>query len=224
VADWFDTIVTNRGFDLVVGAILATIGGYVATLIQESRHRKAVRQGLGTILHAELISETPRDDPIYRNPDQAMRISLRSVPHLLAPGILDPSRHQHLMMDLIFLASVVDQFNERAMLWDQAFAAGADDAKLQSLYNSLQSSNWDYRDIHANVLVQLWQLGPPMPLSNTYEQPGLRDKFERWRTRKVRQAWIDYQNREKTQRNELAQIFAPPPAVEQGDPASPDSV
>jgi hypothetical protein len=160
VADWFDTIVTNRGFDLVVGAILATIGGYVATLIQESRHRKAVRQGLGTILHAELISETPRDDPIYRNPDQAMRISLRSVPHLLAPGILDPSRHQHLMMDLIFLASVVDQFNERAMLWDQAFAAGADDAKLQSLYNSLQSSNWDYRDIHANVLVQLWQLGP----------------------------------------------------------------
>ena len=120
MAGWFDTIVTTRGFDLVVGAILASITGYVAARIQEVRNRKSVREGLGTILHAELIAETPRDDPIFRDPDQAMRLKIRSIPQLLAPGILDPTRHQHIMMDLIFLAAVVDEFNERAMLWDQA--------------------------------------------------------------------------------------------------------
>jgi hypothetical protein len=223
VADWFATILANRGFELVVGAILASLTGYVATRIQEVRNRKSVREGLGTILHAELIAETPRDDPLYREPDQAMRLKVRSIPQLLAPGILDPTRDQQIMMDLIFLDTVVSEFNERAMLWDQAFAAGADAAKLQILYNSLQSSNWDYRRIHAGVMRQLWQLGPPMNLSDQLEKPtwrkSLREKFDRWRTRKVRQAWIDHDNREKLERQELAATFAPPPAVEHGDAA-----
>ena len=60
------------------------------------------------------------------------------------------------MMDLLNLDFVVSEFNERAMLFDQAFAAGADNQKLQSLYNSLQSSNWDYERVYAGVLKQLW--------------------------------------------------------------------
>jgi hypothetical protein len=227
VADWLNTIVTNRGFDLVVGAILASITGYVATRIQEVRNRKSVREGLGAILHAELIAETPNNDPIYWDPDQAMRLKIRSIPQLLAPGILDPTRDQQIMMDLLSLDTVVSEFNERAMLWDQAFAAGADEKKLQSLYSSLQSSNLDYRRSHAGVMKQLWQLGPPIDLSHDYKEPSwresLREKFELWRTRKLRNAWIDHDKREKRERQELATIFGPPPTGEQGNAASPDT-
>jgi hypothetical protein len=229
VAAWLDTLGTNTGIELVMGAILASITGYVATRIQEARHRKAVRQGLGTILHAELIAESPRDDPIYRDPDQAMRLKISSVSPLLAPGILDPTRDQHIMMDLLNLDAVVYEFNERAMLWDQAFAAGADHRKLQSLENSLLSSNSDYRRKRANILEQLWQLGPPINLSDQYKEPtwwkSRRDQFDRWRTRKLRNAWIAHDNRKKLERQELAAIFAPPPAVEQDNAApKPDSV
>jgi hypothetical protein len=130
-------------------------------------------------------------------------------------------------MDLLLLDAVISEFNERAMLWDQAFAAGADDAKLQTLHNSLQSSNWDYHRIHAGVMKQLWQLGPPINLSHQFKEPtwreSLRKKFELWRTRKLRNAWIEHDKREKLERQEFVEVFAPPTTVVPGDQEPPDS-
>lgn len=202
MGNWLNNIISSDGFGLVVGALLAIFSGYATTVIQEVRHRKAVRQGLGSILHGELIFSSPSDDPISRDPDHAKRLSLRSIPQLLAPGILDPVRDEHLLMTLIQIDKVVDEFNERATLWDQAFAAGADEKKLQTLYNALQFSNWDYRDAHASMMAQLWQLGPPIPLTDEYKEPTwrekLKDKLDRWRTRKVRKAWMDYEKRRES--------------------------
>ncbi|MCC6315421.1 MAG: hypothetical protein IT337_15560, partial [Thermomicrobiales bacterium] len=102
-------------------------------------------------------------------------------------------------MGLILLGSVVEEFNERAALWDEAFAAGADNEKLQVLYKNLQTSHWDYRDAHANVMELLWQLGPPLPLVDQDEESTFRAKimaeFDLRSSKRVRQAWVDYKNR-----------------------------
>ena len=67
-----------------------------------------------------------------------------------------------------------------------------------------------------------------MQFSDSYEDSTLRDKFgnklDRWRTRKVRQTWMDYEKSEKAMREELAQTLAPLPAIEPSDPALPESV
>lgn len=195
---WLNNLITSPGFSLVVGAFLATLGGFIATLIHESRQRTAVRQGLATILHGELLADTPRDDPVNRDPDQAIRLKISAVSPLLAPGIVDPSKNQHLLMDLILLSWAVDEFNERAALYDQAFAAGANERKMQILYNSLQLSNWNYREIHRNVLTQLWQLGPPLTSTDQLYELTRWQKFQReWdlrRNRKARQAWADHKH------------------------------
>jgi hypothetical protein len=200
VPEWFLDVVTSEPFYLVVGALLASLMGYLATLVHDAQKTKAVRRGLGTLLHAELVTMSPPDDPITHDPDQARRLVLRSLPQLLAPGVLDPDRDTFLMMELIFLASVVDDFNERARLYDEAYANGEPPQKMQLLYNALWMSTSDYRDAHRNVTKQLWQLGPPMPLNKPYKDRTLRERFDFWRSRGTRQEWIELQKREGTYR------------------------
>lgn len=197
MVDWLHNFISSAWFSLFVGAFLAALTGYVAETIRESRHREMVRQKLGTLLHGELEISSPRDYPIYSKPDHAMRHSLPSVPQLLAPGILDPVRDEQIMMSLIQINKIINEFNERAALWDQAYAAGSDKEKLFELSKPLQFSNLDYKDAHEGVLAQLWQLGPPIPLyEQGYTKPTLReklaDKRERWRTRNNRKAWSEY--------------------------------
>lgn len=193
---WFTNFISSAGFNLAVGGFLAFLGGVAATYVQEKRQRSATRIGLGKALYGELINSSPREDPLYYNPDCAMRLSLRSLPQVLAPGVLDPDKENDLFMQLISLAKIVDEFNERAALWDEAFAAGADDEKLDTLYHALISSNWDYQKAHAWTLRMLWRLGPPLGLIEHYEDRNrwqtFRREWERYRSKKVRQVWVTH--------------------------------
>jgi hypothetical protein len=177
---------------LVIGALLAGLIGYLSTRIYESQKSAAARRALASMLHAELMYEAPFDDPIYHDPKEAKRIQVRSISQLLSPGILDPAHHAFLITNLVFLASSIDDFNERARLFDEAILRDASPAQLQLLYNSLQMSNRDYNDAHRLVLAELWMVGPPFPFSNIYNPKSLKDRFWYWRIRKQRHLWLEH--------------------------------
>ena len=60
----------------------------------------------------------------------------------------------------------VEEFNERARTYDNAWANSAGDEKLQLLYNDLQMSYWDFGDACENILHMSGRLSPPLALSD----------------------------------------------------------
>lgn len=171
----YDALASD-GFDLVAGAFLASLVGHITWRWQERQNARATRKALGGWLHGELVTMSPRDSPIYNDPPTAARLVLNSVPQLLAPGVLNPRKDWDLYMHLIFLASVVDNFNDKARIYNDVWASGEPPGKLQLCFNDLQMSNWDYQEAHEAMMRMVERLGPALPLGESRE-PTLRERI-----------------------------------------------
>jgi hypothetical protein len=117
---------------LVIGALLSGMVGIGTTKLQDWLRLRATRRALGGVLDGELLimcPEHPRGDPLRDDPRTARRITLKSLPQLLAPGVLDVRKDEDLFMELLRMQRFVEDFNERARTYDDAWANNAGDKK-----------------------------------------------------------------------------------------------
>lgn len=161
--DWLSNLVSSPGFGIFVGATLATAGGMLVWWWQERHRKSSARRAFNTLVRWELLYNSPRDHPHNYDPPTARRITLNAIPWLLNSGVLDPQKDEDLIGELIFMLSVVQDFNEKARTFDGAWAAGEPQAKQQKLSNDLQGSNIDYYRAHHHVVSMIGRLGKPPP-------------------------------------------------------------
>jgi hypothetical protein len=123
--DWYWNMVNTDGFDIVVGAFLATAGGMLALWWQERHRKDNARNAFNTLVRWELLYNRPHETgPHFDDPPTARRIALHAIPRLLYSGVLDPSKDEDLIGELTFMLAVVQSFNDRARTFDSAWAAG----------------------------------------------------------------------------------------------------
>jgi len=179
--NWYWNMVNTDGFDIVVGAFLATAGGMLALWWQERHRNNSARNAFNTLVRWELLYNAPHDNgPHFYDPPTARRIALHAIPRLLDSGVLDPRKDGDLIGELTFMLAVVQSFNDRARTFDSAWAAGLPQPKLQKLSNDLQGTYIDYRRAHENVIAMLWRLGNP-PANEEEELEALvRETPRKW--------------------------------------------
>jgi hypothetical protein len=179
--DWYWNTVNTDGFDIVVGAFLATAGGMLALWWRERHQKNSARNAFNTLVRWELLYNAPHDTgPHFDDPPTARRIALHAIPRLMGAGVLDPRKDEDLIGELTFKLAVVQSFNDRARTFDSAWAAGLRGKELQKLSNDLQGSYIDYRRAHENVVAMLWRLGnPPMDEEEELEE-YMRETPRKW--------------------------------------------
>jgi hypothetical protein len=184
--DWYWNLIDSDGFDILVGAFLATSGGMLALWWQERHRKNSARTAFNTLVRWELLYNAPHErGPHPYDPPTARRIALHAIPRLLDSGVLDPRKDEDLIGELIFMLSVVQNFNERARTFDSAWAAGLRGKELQELSNDLQGNYIDYRQAHENVVAMLWRLGDP-PMDEEEEmEVYMRETPRKWAKRRL---------------------------------------
>jgi hypothetical protein len=212
--DWYWNLIDSDGFDVLVGAFLATSGGMLALWWQERHRKNSARNAFNTLVRWELLYNAPHErGPQPYDPPTARRIALHAIPRLLDSDVLDPLEDEQLIGELIFMLSVVQNFNERARTFDSAWAAGLRGRELQELSNDLQMSYLDYQQAHENVVAMLWRLGsPPMDKEEEMED-YMRDTPRKWAKKRlerlglIESSSVLWSRGRKALRRELARYY-----------------
>ena len=160
-------------FSTTLGALLAGLIGIGTVIWQRWSERRRARKALGSLLYMELTQSTPDNDPVSNDPPTARLLSFVSVSQLLTPGLIDPECEKPLFRDLVFLSTVVEDFNDKAKSYNAAWASGAARDKLQLCYNDLQMSNRDYRDAHRSLMANITYLGDYRSLNEPAQCPPI---------------------------------------------------
>jgi hypothetical protein len=176
-ADWLAS-------ELVVGAFIASLAG-IATYRWQERHRsRNTRRALRALLDGEL---TTMSDPPFVTTGETLSYSQlhhQSLTLLLTSGVLDARTETHLLMDLIYLSTVIDEYNERARIYHQALIRETPYKELEKLAQEVNFSNEDYRKASREMLTQLWVLGDPLPIGES-PQYGPVKLVWRWGQRRI---------------------------------------
>jgi hypothetical protein len=184
--DWYWNLIDSDGFDVLVGAFLATAGGMLALWWQEWHRKSSARNAFNTLVRWELLYNAPHEHgPHFYDPPTARRITLHAIPRLLDSGVLDPHKDEDLSGELTFMLAVVQSFNDRARTFDSAWGAGLPQPKLQKLSNDLQMSYMDYREAHENVVAMLWRLGDPPPTEEEEFEALGRETPRKWARKRL---------------------------------------
>ena len=200
VPGWLRDVLSSTAFSLVIGALLSGLIGIAAWWWQQRQTTKRTRRALGGLLYGELAQLDPESLTTLGDPPTARRLQLNALPLLLAPGVMNPWNETDLFLHLIFLSSVVDDFNDKARLYNDAWLQDEPPIKLQRCFNDLQMSAWDFSKAYDELMQMGFRLGPPLKLELTEEDverltnPTLlqrvQNSLKRWKIRrKAGDAW-----------------------------------
>ena len=124
-----------------LGAFLGALFGYWTNWLHERRKEGQARRALGSMFYGQMITESPGNDPIVDSPPLPQHASLIRLPalaQLLTPGVIDPIKDDNLLMALIHLDGVVENYNESARAFNTGCLQGIAAERLQEYSNAVQ--------------------------------------------------------------------------------------
>lgn len=161
--------------------------GYLLTHFQDRRKARGTRESLGSLLYGDLTLMDPEAGIVGLEIPTARTLSLKALPQLLQPGIIDPQKDHALLMQLLTLADAVENVNEKVRTYNEAWASDRHPQVQALCREDLSMAFMDYRRAHALTKrqIEFGNLGRPLPFDQ-FPQLTPKQRFQEWRERQER--------------------------------------
>lgn len=146
---------------LVAGALISGLVGFGFNKLETAQKLKVDRRAWGSTLYSQIYIQSPRQSLTDAEAPTIRLLNYSALSRILNSGVMDPDRESDLIDFFTFFESVVSDVNDRAHIYNHAWASGMDKAHLDKCFRDVQISYMDYIENQPRALDQVRRLFQP---------------------------------------------------------------